>query len=438
MVNPTGKNGVDNGVFPPDDELKEILHDFQRRGLSLAIRLRYLEEKHGMKIGSTKLKKLNKKFEVPSARKFNDMEGATAAIADIVSRDINQGQGPDTVKRVAALRLNIIIPRDFVRATMHGLVGQGPSDLRRPGRRSGPKKRGALDAIGIFQEIHADGHEKVGEKALRMGAGIGIDIYGMRDHVGKLLWMVAVPNSRLSDTIGHVFLDMVSKYGAISVQVTFDGGSKLGWLSAFQTTLRETFAPELSTAEWPACVAVQSSINIPIESTWSYDRKFNGRTLREILEEASGKAGRRIHLIPGDLIHRHLFLWLWSKIVQISLDEFVDYFNNKKTRRQRARILPSGVAPNVVFDMPQDYGLENLAIAVPQAAIDQLRDLIDTPRSEALRWVLDVFDAVAREVYARLGSPGLQVLTGWAIFNAMAPLLRQEFNCNGLYDALYV
>ncbi|KAK6981183.1 hypothetical protein R3P38DRAFT_3410887 [Favolaschia claudopus] len=351
MVNPTGKNGVDNGVFPPDDELKEILHDFQRRGLSLAIRLRYLEEKHGMKIGSTKLKKLNKKFEVPSARKFNDVEGATAAIADIVSRDINQGQGPDTVKRVAALRLNIIIPRDFVRATMHGLVGQGPSDLRRPGRRSGPKKRGALYAIGIFQEIHADGHEKVGEKALRMGAGIGIDIYGMRDHVGKLLWMVAVPNSRLSDTIGHVFLDMVSKYGAISVQVTFDGGSELGWLSAFQTTLRETFAPELSTAEWPACVAVQSSINIPIESTW------------------------------------HLFRWLWSKIVQISLDEFVDYFNNKKTRRQRARILPSEVAPNVnvVFDMPQDYGLENLAIAVPQAAIDQLRDLIDTPRSEALR-----------------------------------------------------
>jgi hypothetical protein len=24
-----------------------------------------------------------------------------------------------------------------------------------------------------------DGHEKLGEKALRMGAGIGIDIYGM-------------------------------------------------------------------------------------------------------------------------------------------------------------------------------------------------------------------------------------------------------------------
>jgi hypothetical protein len=95
---------------------------------------------------------------------------------------------------------------------MKGLVGQGPSEMRRPGRRKGPKKRSALNAIGIFQEIHVDGHEKLGEKALRMGPGIGIDIYGMRDHVGKILWLVVVPNSRLSDTIGHVFLDMVSIY----------------------------------------------------------------------------------------------------------------------------------------------------------------------------------------------------------------------------------
>ncbi|KAJ6449179.1 hypothetical protein C8R45DRAFT_849885, partial [Mycena sanguinolenta] len=73
------------------------------------------------------------------------------------------------------------------------------------------------------------------------------------------------------------------------------------------------------------------------------------------------------------------------KIVQISLDEFVDYFNNEKTRNQSVRILPSGIAPNVVFDMPEDYGLENLAIPVTQEAIDALRSLdIETPREEAI------------------------------------------------------
>ncbi|KAJ7794463.1 hypothetical protein B0H14DRAFT_2621896 [Mycena olivaceomarginata] len=159
------------------------------------------------------------------------------------------------------------MPRDFVRVTMKGLVSQGPSDMRQPGWRKGQKKRSALNAIGIFQEIHVDGHEKLGEKALRMGA------------------------------VGHIFLEMVSAFGAISVQVTFDGGSELGWLAAFRTTLREIFAPELSPEEWKPVVAVQSSSNIPIESTWSYDRKFNGRSIREVLKEG------RIHLIPGDVVH---------------------------------------------------------------------------------------------------------------------------------------
>ncbi|KAF8170609.1 hypothetical protein K438DRAFT_1478725, partial [Mycena galopus ATCC 62051] len=81
-------------------------------------------------------------------------------------------------------------------------------------------------------------------------------------------------------------------------------------------------------------VAVQSSSNILIESTWSYDRKFNGRSIRDVLKEGQNSFIAR-HL-------RNLFRWLWPKIVQIGLDEFLDYFNNKKTRKQHNRILPSG------------------------------------------------------------------------------------------------
>ncbi|KAJ7872004.1 hypothetical protein B0H14DRAFT_3131698 [Mycena olivaceomarginata] len=418
MVNPTGANGTDNGVFPPDEVLGKILHEFQRRSLNPHQRLQYLQQDHGIKIGKTKLNELNRKFNVPSARRFNAVEDATAAVADIIARDVNQGQGPDTVRKVASLRLNLPIPRDFTRNTMKGLVGQGPSEMRRPGRRKGPKKRSALNAIGIFQEIHVDGHEKLGEKALRIGPGIGIDIYGMRDHVGKILWLVVVPNSRLSDTIGHVFLDMVSIYKAISIQVTFDGGSELGWLASFQTTLRQIFAPELTAEEWKPILAVQSSINIPIESTWSYDRQFNGRSLRNILEDG------RIHLTPGDLIHRNLFRWLWPKIVQIGLDEFVDYFNNQK------------LASSPVESSPREYGLENLAIPVTQVVVDELRSLIDTPREDAFRWVSDAFDALALRVYEGLGSPKMEARTGWAIFNAMAPLIREQVEADEVDDML--
>ncbi|KAJ7438127.1 hypothetical protein B0H11DRAFT_2206308 [Mycena galericulata] len=149
------------------------------------------------------------------------------------------------------------------------------------------------------------------------------------------------------------------------------------------------------------------------EILFDFERKSLSRELRlRYLEE-------KHHITIGSL-----FRWLWSKIVQTGLDEFVDYFNNKKTRKQRNRILPSGVAPNVVFDMPANYGLENLAIPVTQAALDELRGLIDTPREDAFRWVSDGFDEVATAVYIRIGSPKLEALSGWAIFNGMAPLLR--------------
>ncbi|KAF8176164.1 hypothetical protein K438DRAFT_1607862, partial [Mycena galopus ATCC 62051] len=153
-------------------------------------------------------------------------------------------------------------------------------------------------------------------------------------------------------------------------------------------------------------IAVQSSSNIPIESTWLYDRKFNGRTIRDVLEEGC------IHPIPGDVIHKSLFHWLWPKIVQIGLDELLDYFNNKKTRKQCNRILPSVVAPNVVFDMPADYGLQNLAIPVTQEAIQELRGLIETPRKEAFCWVSDEFDMLATNICNGLGSPKLETLCG--------------------------
>ncbi|KAJ6629044.1 hypothetical protein B0H10DRAFT_1939943 [Mycena sp. CBHHK59/15] len=405
MGNSRGRNGINNGVFPPDEELEKILLDDERWALSLPLRIRYLQQDHHIYIGLTKLKALNKKFCVPSARKFIVVEEATATIADIISHDLNQSQGPDTVKKIASLRLNLTVPRDFVRTTMKGLVGQLPSERHRPGWGKGPKQRSTLNTIGIFQEIHADGHEKLGEKALHMGPGIGIDTYGMRDHIGKILWLTVLPNSHLSDAVGHVFLDMVSAFGATSVQVTFDGGSELGWLAAFQTTLRETFAPALSAEEWKPVVAVQSSNNIPIESTWSYDRKFNVSSWE-----------------------MNLFRWLWPNIVQIGLDEFLDYFNNKKTHKQRNRILPSGVALNVVFDMPADYGLQNLTIPVTQEAIQELRGLIETPREEAFRWVSDEFDMLATNIYNGLGSPKLETLSGWAIFHALAPLIRTEIN----------
>jgi hypothetical protein len=84
-------------------------------------------------------------------------------------------------------------------------------DARYPGRKK--IKCAQLKAHGTWQEIHCDGHEKLGALALQMG-GVGLPIYGMKDKWGaEILYLVVIPDDRHSDVIGHVFLDFVELYG---------------------------------------------------------------------------------------------------------------------------------------------------------------------------------------------------------------------------------
>ncbi|KAF8179694.1 hypothetical protein K438DRAFT_1768731 [Mycena galopus ATCC 62051] len=178
----------------------------------------------------------------------------------------------------------------------------------------------------------------------------------------RVLWLVAVPNSHSAALFGMSFWiwfrptevcfnlcllcngDLMSSSILTWVQVIFDGGSGLAWLAAFQTTLSyhkksnlqlqgnirsRTFGRRMKSV-----VAVQGSSNIPIKFIWSYDRKFNGRSLRDILEED------QIHLIPG----------------------------------------------------------ANLAIPVTQQTIQELRNVINTPPEEVFRWVSDEFDMLTNEM----------------------------------------
>lgn len=120
----------------------------------------------------------------------------------------------------------------------------------------------------------------------------------------------------------------------------------------------------------------------------------------------------------------HLFHWLWSKIVQIQLDQFKLYWNYHTPRKNSKKTLVSGVPPIEIYRNPQAYGLERLSRPVPKEAIDALRSNLPYSREEALRWVPDSFDSAANDAYATLGSPKLEPRRGWEIFGLMAQLLQ--------------
>jgi len=136
-------------------------------------------------------------------------------------------------------------------------ANQGPLAAYNRGPHHKAKKipRAHLILLGPYQEIDCDGHEKLYSQALMLG-GVGIGIYGFRQHVGKIEMLVAVPDARRADIVGHLHLDLIEKCGyreslhytaillltiiyiGMAVRMTVDGGSETGEMFAQHTALR--------------------------------------------------------------------------------------------------------------------------------------------------------------------------------------------------------
>ena len=124
------------------------------------------------------------------------------------------------------------------------------------------------------------------------------------------------------------------------------------------------------------------------------------------------------------LFHSDTFNWVWSRIVQACADDFRDYWNTHKIRHQAEKVLPSGVAPCVVFDFPECYSLKDCGVPIDLAVVAAFRKDVTKSRDECFTWVDAGFEADAQGAYAAVGSPELTMLTGWDIFHQMIAVLE--------------
>ncbi|KAJ7198535.1 hypothetical protein GGX14DRAFT_374113 [Mycena pura] len=414
MTNKDGVNGIDNGTKPPDNLLRPALHQFSRRQMSVPQRLAELNRRFGYSIGKNTLIKLNKQFEVPSVRKPPSLPVITSLVAQAVDEDVLGRHGPTTIQRMIAREQNVIIPRDILRVVHRGIDPEGPA-RRFPGRKRTVKVRGQLKALGVMEEVHCDGHEKLGAKALKMGQ-VGIPIYGFRDHTGMFQYLTVVPNDRDEMTIGHTYLDFVEERGEIPIQLTFDCGTETGMMRRLQGMLRSAGF----VLERPSTVALGSTDNIPIESGWSYWQDYAGRNIKAVILDGHSKG----YFASADPDHVNLFQWLWPQIVQTHLDLFKDFWNTTPRRKQDNKLLPTA-APDMVYNYPEDHNLIHCGIPVPKPLIQELRNShLATSREDAMRWVPHEFDILAKVVYQEIGSPRLHYSTGWETYKEMLDVIQ--------------
>ncbi|KAJ7599662.1 hypothetical protein C8J56DRAFT_1037235 [Mycena floridula] len=323
-----------------------------------------------------------------SARRDPKREPSQGVIDEVAS-DLREGNGLNYVKSKLKDK-GLMVPHDTVRKVMHDYFPLG-FEKRFPGQKKSTIPRVGLTAIGLFHEISADGHEKLGALALKMG-----DIAA----------------------VGHIYLDFVEEVGAVPIQLTTDKGSEIGWEYAFQCAFRDLFAPDIDPEVFAAFMALKSVHNTIIEALWHWLREKSGKNLREYI-----LIGKDKHFFdPNVQFHTPLFYWIFVPLVQASLDEFKEYWNFYRVRPQHDKDMPSGHVPTHAFENPSLYGGLDCRVCVPQAAVDEMREYLTEEvgsRKEHLSWMSAEEQKMAEMLYARIGSPPITLKNAWDVFSRM-------------------
>ena len=94
--------------------------------------------------------------------------------------------------------------------------------------------------------------------------------------------------------------------------------------------------------------------------------------------------------------------------------------NNHVTRTDKAKVLPSGVSPQVAYSLCEQYGGQNCLIPVDQEVVKALMDEIG---EDIVRFVSREYEERAKQVFASLNIPKLTKQNIWNTFQTMIPLM---------------
>jgi hypothetical protein len=110
-------------------------------------------------------------------------------------------------------------------------------------------------------------------------------------------------------------------------------------------------------------------------------------------------------------------------VIQKELDELKGSFNSHVVRLDRFKLNPSGISPNVAYELFEEYGGEDCLQSVDS---DVIRGLMEELGGEDLiLFVSQEYAATARTVFDTLGvhDLNLQNVCVWHVFSAMLPLM---------------
>ena len=117
-------------------------------------------------------------------------------------------------------------------------------------------------------------------------------------------------------------------------------------------------------------------------------------------------------------------MWLWPPLMQRELDNFCYQANNCRVRKQKDKILPSGVSPDYAYDFPECFGGTDCLEPVDVGIVQEMLDSMQKEKDSMSDWgVPEEFADRAQQVYDTLGISEVTMSNVWLVFSTMINFL---------------
>lgn len=123
-------------------------------------------------------------------------------------------------------------------------------------------------------------------------------------------------------------------------------------------------------------------------------------------------------------------MWLWPPVMQVELDKFRKYQNNHRMRKQKEKILPSGVSPGFAYSCPSRWGGRNCLQPVDVQIIDKVLADLDPEMKKHTDWgVPEELASAARDIFDKSGIKEVTMRNIWVVFGyILSRLIQMGFN----------
>ncbi|KAF8884385.1 hypothetical protein BD779DRAFT_1741354 [Infundibulicybe gibba] len=216
-------------------------------------------------------------------------------------------------------------------------------------------------------------------------------------------------------------IELINIIIGIPLQFSTDCGSETTQLFGLANALRSTFHDDISLEDLPAHVYLRSVHNISIERSWLRLRLDWGDNA--VLKFNEGVDAGLYN--PSNPNQYMLCQWLWPKLLRRTLNEFMDYRNGVRMRKDKKKPGPSGMSRNEAFSLPESWGGRNCLLPVNLDIVQRLKQ--ELGGDDLLEFVPNDFSEQASRAYDTLGVQELN-LENICLSNKMfCPQCKHDF-----------